>query len=161
VISGDKMPDKEHAMRKLYLGLSVLLLIAVLAQFYFAAMGAFTKPQHDSAYALHDITGMMIIPLLSVLATIAAAVARAPGRLIGLTILPVGLVVVQVLIVTVGRAVSGGEDAATTTGGLIILGLHAINGLAIMAVAGIVLRQARLFATAPRPAAAVVATPAA
>ncbi|MEU5722664.1 DUF6220 domain-containing protein [Micromonospora sp. NPDC047738] len=136
-------------MRKVYVGLSALLLLAVLAQFYFAAVGAFARPQHDDSFALHDATGMMVIPLLSLLATIAAAVARAPGKVVGLTILPLGLVLVQVLIVTLGRAVSGGEDT-TTPAGLAILGLHAINGLAIMAVAGVVFRRARLLAAAAR-----------
>jgi hypothetical protein len=153
-------------MRKVYVGLSALLLLAVLAQFYFAAVGAFTKPQKDDSYALHDLTGMMIIPLISLLATVAAAVARAPGRLIGLTILPLGLVIVQVLIVALGRAVSGGTEDSTTPAGLAILGLHAINGLAIMAVAGLVLRRARLLAataraTEPTAAARSATTPAA
>jgi hypothetical protein len=142
---------KEYAMRKVYVGLSALLLLAVLIQFYFAAVGAFAKPQHDDSFALHDVTGMMIIPLLSLLATIAAAAARAPGKVIGLTILPLGLVVVQVLIVTLGRAFSDGTgDNNTTPAGLAILGLHAVNGLAIMAVAGLVLRRARLLAAPAR-----------
>jgi hypothetical protein len=141
---------KEYAMRKVYVGLSALLLLAVLIQFYFAAVGAFAKPQHDDSFALHDVTGMMIIPLLSLLATIAAAAARAPGKVIGLTILPLGLVVVQVLIVTLGRAFSDGTGENTTPAGLAILGLHAVNGLAIMAVAGLVLRRARLLAAAAR-----------
>ncbi|MGW5666725.1 DUF6220 domain-containing protein [Micromonospora sp. NPDC003776] len=148
-------------MRKVYVGLSALLLLAVLAQFYFAAVGAFAKPQHDDSFALHDITGTMVIPLLSLLATVAAAVARAPGKLIGLSILPLGLVVVQILIVTLGRAVSGGEDT-TTPAGLAILGLHAVNGLAIMAVAGLVFRRARLLAAAaPATKPASVTRPAA
>ncbi|MEV7964983.1 DUF6220 domain-containing protein [Sphaerisporangium sp. NPDC088356] len=94
---------------------------------------------------MHGMTGMMVIPVLSLLATVAAAVARAPGRLIGMTILPLGLVVVQMLIIAVGGLL---DDSAgnTTPGSLAILGLHAINGLAVMAVSGMVFRQARLFA---------------
>jgi len=137
-------------VRKVFLGLSGLLMLAVVAQFYFAATGAFTKPQADDSYALHAMNGMLVIPLLSVLATVAAAVARAPGRLIGFTLLPLGLVIVQVLIVVLGGALTGTTEERTTTGGLVILGLHAINGLAIMAVAGTILRRARLLATAPR-----------
>jgi hypothetical protein len=153
-------------MRKVYVGLSALLLFAVLIQFYFAAVGAFTKPQQDGSFALHDATGMMIIPLLSLLATIAAAMARAPGKVIGLTILPLGLVVVQVLIVTLGRAFNDGTGDNTTPVGVAILGLHALNGLAIMAVAGLVLRRARLLAAAapatePAGTARSAATPAA
>jgi hypothetical protein len=144
-------------MRKLYAGLCALLLIAVIAQFYFAAVGAFAKPQRDDSFALHDLTGMMIIPVVSLLATIAAAVARAPGRQVGLTLAPLGLVVVQVLIVTLGRAFGAEGGDTTTPLGLAILGLHAVNGLFILGVASIVLRRARAFATAPEhPVAAMV-----
>ncbi|WP_424536050.1 DUF6220 domain-containing protein [Sphaerisporangium viridialbum] len=132
-------------MRRVYAVLAGLMLFAVVAQFYFAAVGAFDKPQEDSSFALHSVTGMMVIPVLSLLATVAAAVSRAPGRLIGLTILPLGLVVVQVLIIAVGGLLDDGAGN-TTPGSLAILGLHAINGLAVMAVAGMVFRQARLFA---------------
>jgi hypothetical protein len=135
-------------VRKVYFGLSVLLLAAVALQFYFAAVGAFAKPQTDSSYGLHSLNGMMIIPLLSILATVAAAVARAPGRAIGLAIAPLGLVVVQVLIIAVGKALSDGD--ATTPASLVVYGLHAINGLAILAVAGTNLRAARRHAFSAR-----------
>jgi Family of unknown function (DUF6220) len=131
-------------MRRVYFALSALLLAAVAAQFYFAAVGAFAKPQDDSSFALHSLTGMMIIPALSVLATIAAALARAPGRLIALSILPFGLVVVQVLIIVLGNAIGGATEDRTTPVALTILGLHALNGLAIMGVSGQLVRRARM-----------------
>jgi hypothetical protein len=134
--------SRRTVVRKVYFGLSVALLAAVALQFYFAAVGAFAKPQSDSSYGLHSINGMMVIPLLSILATVAAAVARAPGRAIGLAIAPLGLVVVQVLIIVAGKAFSDGD--ATTPVALVIYGLHALNGLAIMAVAGTNLRASRL-----------------
>lgn len=137
-------------MRKVYLGLCALLLAAMVAQFYFAAVGAFARPQRDDSFALHDATGMMIIPVLSLLAIIAAALARAPGRQIGLTAAPLGLVVVQVLIVVLGRALGDGDQ--TTPAGLAILGLHAINGMATIGVSAVLFRRARAFAAAPRPA---------
>ena len=135
-------------MRRVYVVLAGLQLLAVLVQFYFAAVGSFAKPRTDDSFALHSMTGMMIIPLISVLATIAAAAARAPGRLIGLTILPLGLVIVQVLIILFADAFN---DSAgnTTPAGLVIVGLHAINGLAIMAVAGFVFRGARGLLASP------------
>jgi hypothetical protein len=139
-------------VRRVYLALSGLLLLAILAQFYFAAVGAFAKPQDDNSFALHDLDGSIIIPALSLLLTIVAAVARAPGRLIGLSALPLGLVVVQMLIVALGRALNTSADQ-TTPAGLAILGLHAVNGLAIMAVAGTLMRRARELAGAPRAAA--------
>ena len=138
-------------MRRVFFVLAGLLLAAVVVQFYFAAVGAFAKPQDDRSFALHDLNGMLVIPLLSLLATAAAALARAPGRLIGLAALPLGLVVVQVLVVALGRA--AGTDDRTTPAGLAILGLHALVGLATMAVAGLILRRARLFAGARTPSA--------
>ena len=138
-------------MRKVYCGLTGLMLLAVLAQFYFAAVGAFAKPADDNSFALHSITGMMIIPLLSLLATIVAAIAKVPGRLIGLTILPLGLVIVQVLIIAVGNAMSdttAGEH--TTPAALVVLGLHGLNGLAIMGVAGTVFGRAMALVTGRR-----------
>jgi hypothetical protein len=146
-------------VRRVYTALTGLLLLAVLVQFYFAAVGAFTKPQTDKSFMLHSVTGMLVIPLLSLLATIVAALARAPGRLIGLSILPLGLVVVQVLIIVLGDAVSGSSDT-TTAAGVAVLGLHAINGLAIMGVAGVLFRRARMLAATPRGA-TVTSAPAA
>ena len=140
-------------VRRVYFGLSVLLVFAVVLQFYFAAVGAFSKPQTDSSYGLHSLNGMMIIPLLSILATIAAAMARVPGRAIGLAIAPLGLVVVQVLIIVIGKAFTDGDN--TTTAALVVYGLHAVNGLAIMAVSGANVRTARLLL---RPAVSPAAT---
>ena len=48
-------------VRRVYFGLSVLLVFAVVLQFYFAAVGAFTKPQQDSSFVLHDVTGGMVM----------------------------------------------------------------------------------------------------
>ena len=134
-------------MRRVYFGLSVLLLVAVAVQFYFAAVGAFAKPQTDGSYRLHEVTGMMVIPLLSILATVAAALSRAPGRLIGLAIAPLGLVVVQVLIVLLGKALND-DSGNTTTGSLVILGLHAINGGFVLMVSALNMRGARTLVAA-------------
>ncbi len=136
-------------MRKVYVGLVALLFLAILAQFYFAAVGAFAKPQDDKSFALHDVNGMAVIPAIAVLATIAAALSRAGGRLIGLTILPALLVIVQMLINLAG----GHDNDHTTPAGLAILGLHALNGLAIMAVTRVIFLRARDLLRAPRPAA--------
>jgi hypothetical protein len=135
-------------VRRVYVTLAGLLVLAVVAQFYLAAVGAFAKPQDDQSFALHMLNGMMIIPALSLLATLFAALARAPGRLIGLTAAPTGLILLQVLITEVGKNLGASTEDATTPAALALLGLHAINGLAIMAVVGITMRRARQFATA-------------
>ncbi|MCC5578155.1 hypothetical protein IMZ11_21235 [Microtetraspora sp. AC03309] len=134
-------------MRRVFVALAGLQMLAILAQFYFAGVGAFDKPQSDDSFALHGTTGMMVIPVLSLLITVVATIVKAPGRLIGLSIAPFGLVIVQMLIIILGRAL---DDATgnSTTASLAILGLHAVNGLAIMAVSGQVLAGARKFAFA-------------
>ncbi|GAA1263457.1 hypothetical protein Psi02_59160 [Planotetraspora silvatica] len=132
-------------MRRVYLGLAGLMLAAVMVQWYLAAVGAFDKPQEDDSFALHSMNGMMIIPILSLLATVAAALSKAPGRTIGLTILPLGLIIVQVLIIALGNALND-SSGNTTPASLAVLGLHAINGMAIAAVSVMVFRQARRLA---------------
>lgn len=129
-------------MRRVYVVLALLLFVATLVQFYLAAVGAFDRPRDDESFAMHRMTGMMIIPIISVLATIVAAIVRAPGKLIALTILPVGLVLVQMLIRFIAGIFAGSNDE-TGAVSLIIFGLHAINGLAIMAVARMILMGAR------------------
>jgi len=139
-------------MRKVFVAVSFLLLASLVLQMYFAAVGAFTKPAGDDAFALHSINGMAVIPVLSLLATLFAALSRAPGKLIGMSILPLGLVIVQVLIVVISKAF---DDAAGNSSpvGLAIAGLHALNGMAAMGVAAGVLSGARRLAK-PVPAAA-------
>jgi hypothetical protein len=139
-------------VRRAYVTLVGLLLLAVIAQFYFAAVGAFAKPQDDQSFALHLMDGMMIIPALSLLATLLAALTRAPGRLIGLTVAPAGLIALQVLITELGKGLGASTEDSTTPLARAFLGLHAIIGLATMAVVGITMREARTFTATPRTA---------
>ncbi|MFU8849778.1 DUF6220 domain-containing protein [Micromonospora sp. SL1-18] len=136
-------------MRKVFAGLAGLLMLAVVAQFYLAASGAFSTAPHDESFRPHRTLGYVIF-LLPVLMTIVAAVARMPGRLIGMAGLVAGLAAVQAVIVAVAKAFNDTGDTSTTAGQL-VFGLHAINGLAIMAVAVRVARQARALS---RPAVA-------
>lgn len=136
-------------MRRIFMVVSTLLLLSTIVQFYLAAVGALTRPQTDDSFALHSINGMAVIPALSVLATVAAALARAPGRLIGWAILPAGLVLVQSLIIAINNAFADGTGHSTPVG-LAIGGLHAIGGLAVMGTSGSVMRRARALANEPR-----------
>lgn len=122
-------------MRRVFFGLAVLLLAAAVAQFFFAGYGSFAKPRTEHTYDIHRIIGMMVIPVLSILMAIFAALAKGGGRLIGLSLLPLGLVVLQIVIAAIARAVAG-DTGTTNTASLIIFGLHALNGLAIGGVAG-------------------------
>ena len=145
-------------MRKVFAGLAALLVLVVVAQFFLAASGAFDTAPNDESFQPHRALGYGLI-LFAVLLTIVAALARVPGRLIGMTGLVAGLGVVQSLI----RAVAGAFNDAgdnTTTAGKLVFGLHAINGLAIMAVAGIVSRQARALSRSAPAGAEALGSPA-
>lgn len=128
-------------MRKVFAGLATVLVLVVVAQFYFAASGAFDTAPNDESFQAHRALGYGIV-LLAVLLTIVAALARMPGRLIGMTGLVAGLGVGQGLIRAIAAAFNDTGDT-TTTAGKLVFGLHAINGLIILAVAGTVARRAR------------------
>ncbi|MEU4681142.1 DUF6220 domain-containing protein [Micromonospora sp. NPDC023737] len=129
-------------MRKALVVVSLLLLVAFALQFVFAAVGAFTKPAGDSAYSLHSLNGMAVIPVLTLLTILLAVLAKAPGRLIGLAVLPLGLVVLQALLAMFANAFTDASGASTPVG-LIIAGLHAVNGIVAVHVVVGVLRGAR------------------
>jgi hypothetical protein len=129
-------------MRKAVVIVSALLLVSFGLQFVFAAVGAFTKPAGDGAYTLHSVNGMAVIPVLTLLTTLFAVLAKAPGRLIGLAILPLGLVVLQALIATLADAFTDASGASTPLG-LTIAGLHALNGIIAVHVVVSVHRAAR------------------
>ena len=115
-------------MRKALVTVTTVSLVAFVLQFVFAAVGAFTKPAGEGAYALHSVTGMALIPALTLLTVLFAVLAKAPGRLVGLALLPLGLVVLQGLIATLANA-STDAAGASTPFGLTIAGLHALNGI--------------------------------
>jgi hypothetical protein len=127
-------------MRKAFAGLAILLMLVVVAQFYFAASGAFSTAPKDESYRPHHALGYVIF-FLPLLMTIIGALARMPGRLIGMTALVAGLTGVQVVIAVLATAF--GDTGESTSTGQLIFGLHAVNGLVIMAVVGMIVRQAR------------------
>ena len=132
-------------MRKVFVTLTGLLVVSVVIQFYFAAFGVFTAPENDSQFILHLMNGRFVLPVLCLLCIAAAAIARAPGRLIGFTAIPLGLLAMQtVLFVVAGLA--GASPEKTNLAGQLILGLHAINGLCILGVTIMLFLRARRFA---------------
>lgn len=126
-------------MRRVFAALASLLVLAVVAQFYFAATGAFDTAPKDESFEMHRTLGYGIL-LFAVVLTVVAAVARMPGRLIGMTGLVAGLALLQGIIAALANAF---DDDGGGTAGPLVFGLHAINALAIMAVAGTIARQAR------------------
>lgn len=129
-------------MRRFHLVVATGVVVAVVTQFYFAAVGVFTAPQHDEAYWLHTLNGRVVLPALIILSGLTAALARLPGRQVGLAFLPLGLLTLQVVLFIVAGAL-GSSPERTTTAGQFLLGLHAVNGLAILAVSLRVVARAR------------------
>jgi hypothetical protein len=137
-------------MRKAFVIVSALSLAAFTLQFILAAVGAFTKPAGDDAYTLHSVNGTAVIPVLTLLTILFAVLAKAPGRVVGLAALPLGLVLVQALLAGLAN---GSTDAAgaSTPFGLTIAGLHALNGIIAVHVVVSVYQAARKLAN-PAPA---------
>jgi hypothetical protein len=123
-------------MRKAFAGLAVALALTVVAQFYLAASGAFDPAPADESFGTHRAVGYGIV-LFAVLLTIVAPLARVPGRLIGMTALVAVLGVAQALIRLLADAVDDSGDT-TTNVGQFVFGLHAINGLIMLALAATV-----------------------
>ena len=139
------MSTPRSSVRTAFAALAILLLLVVVAQFFFAATGAFSSAPHDESFRPHHALGYVIFVVPVVMAAV-AALARMPGRLIALPALIAGLTSVQVLIAEVARGL--GEDTAA---GQFVFGLHAVNGLVILAVARAIVRQARALSR-PGPA---------
>jgi hypothetical protein len=130
-------------MRKLFAGLAALLMLAVVVQVFLAAGGAFDTAPKDEAFRPHRTLGYVIL-LFALVLTLVAALVRMPGRLIGLTGLVAGLVILQPVIAGVADAF--GDSGNSTTAGRIVFGLHGVNALVILFVLSIVVRQARALA---------------
>jgi hypothetical protein len=140
-------------VRKAHFVITVLLLISVVIQFYFAALGVFgPQGKDDNLFLFHRINGSMVLPALSLLAVLFAALARAGARTVLLSALPILLIAVQYLLFIIGGAVGGGSEDEPTVGSAVILGLHAINGLAIMGTIINLMARARARAFGPKDA---------
>jgi cytochrome b len=128
-------------LRRVFAVLATVQVLVVVAQFFLAAKGAFDTAPKDESFQPHRALGYGIV-LLAILLTIVGALARMPGRLIGFTALVAGLGIGQALIRAIASALDD-TGGTSTTAGTLVFGLHAVNGLVIMAVAGTVARRAR------------------
>ena len=127
---------KESVVRKVFAGLAIALALAVVSQFYLAASGAFDTTPKDESFQTHRTLGYVIV-LFALLLTGIAALARMPRRLIGMTGLVAGLGVAQALIRLLADSVDNSAGTGTSAGSL-VFGLHAINGLIMLALAATV-----------------------
>src|SRR4051794_19614216 len=100
-------------VRRVFALLASLLVLMVVAQFFLAAIGAFDTAPNDESFQPHRALGYGIV-LFAILVTIVAALARMPGRLIGMTGLVAGLGVGQGLIAAVATAFNDPGDTSTT-----------------------------------------------
>jgi hypothetical protein len=128
-------------VRRVFALLANLLVLLVVAQFFLAASGAFDSAPNDESFRAHRGLGYGVV-VFAILLAVVAAVARVPGRLIGLTGLVAGLGLGQGLIRAVAAAFNDTGDTSTTAGRL-VFGLHAVNGLVMLAIAASVARRAR------------------
>jgi hypothetical protein len=130
-------------MRKLFTGLTALLLLAVVIQFFLAGSGAFDPASNDESFAPHRALGYLTV-VLTLVTAVVGALARVPGRVLGLTMVVLGLVVLQPVLASVAGGL--GEGSSATTAGSLVSGLHALNAVAIVAVLGTVVRRSRVLA---------------
>ena len=134
-------------MRRVFVALATVMMVAIVAQFFLAAMSAFDTAPKEESFELHRALGYGIL-LLAVVLTLLAALARMPGRLIGMTGLAGGLVLLQAVIATIANALADPAGASSTAGKL-VFGLHAVNALIIFGVVEDVQRRSREL-TGPR-----------
>lgn len=128
-------------MKKVFTVLAAVLLLAVVVQFFLAAMGAFDSAPSEQAFAPHRTLGYVIF-FLAIVLTVVGAIARMPGRIIGTAGLVVGLVLLQVVIAEVSQAIGAA--------GHIVFGLHAVNAIAIGGVSQTIVQRSRTLAWKPK-----------
>ena len=95
--------------------LSILTLIVVIVEFFFAGMGVF----HATSFQIHRVTGVLLL-VSSALLLLLASVRRTGGKTIGLSALLFVLMFVQPLILQIHQP--------------FVKALHPVNGLAILAI---------------------------
>jgi hypothetical protein len=115
-------------MRKVFSGLTALVMLAVVVQFYLAASAAFSTASKETAFAPHRTFGYIIL-LLTIILIAIAALTRMPSRIIGLCGMVVGLTILQPLIAFVAKALN--DSGSSTTASTVVFGLHAVNALII------------------------------
>lgn len=142
-------------MRKVFLVLAGLMMAATGLLIFLAGVGAFDAAPRVESFEPHRLLGRGLF-VVSLLAIGAAALARLPGRVVGLTALVAGLVLLQSVIAAVARGFEDAGGAATAAN--VVFGLHAVNGLITIGVARSVFLRARELAGAARPAGTVPAS---
>ncbi|WP_022886726.1 DUF6220 domain-containing protein [Glaciibacter superstes] len=139
-------------MRKVFAVVTTLLTVAVVLQFYFAAMGVFSLPEEE-LFAIHGTNGRVVVALLALLTLIAALLARAGKNTIWLSVLPLVLVLFQTVLFIITSSIFNvsEESAEIPIGATIMLGFHGLNGVAILWISAVLTKRAWRLASG-RPA---------
>lgn len=128
-------------MRRVFTVIGIVLLFAVVVQFFLAGSGAFDTATREKAFEPHRIFGYVVF-VLAILLTIVGASARLPRRLVGMAGLAAGLIALQAVIAIIAEAVEHSGPGANTVAEL-VFGLHAVNGVVILGLIGNVVRRSR------------------
>jgi hypothetical protein len=123
-------------MRIAFLCSAVLLVLAVVAQFYFAAAGVFSSAEHDR-FAAHEFLGRIGIPVLGAVTVLTALLARAGKGLVWTAAVPLFGIVAEFLLFLVNVLLSGGptDETPVSAMGSVVLGLHSVIGLVVFMAA--------------------------
>jgi hypothetical protein len=112
--------------RVIFFGLAVIYLAGVVVQFFLAGLGTFGATSFDS----HQVFGL-ILGLLTLVLLVVAVVGKLPRLQIGLTVLLLGLNVLQMFLARVDI-----DEVAA---------LHVVNALAIVFVAHEIMQRSRRY----------------
>lgn len=148
-------------MRKLFMTVAVLFTAAVILQLYFAAVGVFSNPE-DELFSWHGTNGRIVLPILAILLIVSAALARAGKRTIWLSVLPLVLILFQTVLFILTGVIFGLDEsshAAPPLGATLVLGLHAVNGTAILLLGVLLVVRARRLVRDGAPAKADTPAP--
>lgn len=115
----------QRVLSRIHIGLSALIVAAVVAQFFFAGLGIFGA----AGFRAHILTGNLIA-VASLVLVVLALVGRLGGRTIGLSVALLVLTIVQSLL---------------PRGPSLVAALHPVNALAILAVALVLARRGMAF----------------
>lgn len=139
-------------MRKAFTVIGVVLLLAVLIQFFLAGSGAFDTATREKAFEPHRMFGYVVF-VLAIVLTVVGASARLPKRLVGMAGLATGLIALQAVIAVIAETVEHSGPAGNTVGEL-VFGLHGVNGVVIIGLIGNVVRRSQGTRTPEPPNAA-------
>jgi glucan phosphoethanolaminetransferase (alkaline phosphatase superfamily) len=146
-------------MRKAFAIISLLFVLSCVLQFYFAAIGVFSEPEEE-LFTIHGMNGAIFLRLLGLLMLVFAAVAKAGKRTVWLSAIAFLLVLFQtVLFILTGILFGTSPDSHETVplGATLLLGLHGLNGVAILLIGLVVLHRAWRLGFSRRGTAAPVA----